>query len=84
VKLDKKPHSVPESLLELGINVTIGSIEGSPLIINNKITDPLQLNQYTVEYISIGGATVATTIDLTNPDAKVWFNSSILNKVTRF
>ncbi|KAL4225690.1 hypothetical protein ACF0H5_016379 [Mactra antiquata] len=74
VKLDKKPADVPDILLELGIDVTINNLEGKPLYIDGKIVDPLQLQEYSISYISIGGIIAQSTIYMTNDDAKVWFN----------
>ncbi|KAL4238900.1 hypothetical protein ACF0H5_003607 [Mactra antiquata] len=74
VKLDNKPADVPDILFEHGIDITIDKLEGKPLKINGEIADPLELHEYSISYISIGGFFAQSTINMTNNQAKVWFD----------
>lgn len=77
VQLDDIPHSITPHMLDLGVIVTIPEIHGYPLIIDNKISDPLQRESYTVHYKGIQYADCKTTITLSKRNSKKWFKGSL-------
>jgi hypothetical protein len=51
VELDNPPQGVDPRLIGDGILITIPALPGSPLELDGEMSDPLQNDQYTFEYI---------------------------------
>ena len=79
VELDEIPHSVPEAILDMGSIITIRDIRGNPLYLGDKISDPLQGDNYVVEFKGKQYIDCKTTIKFQKPTAKKYFDAEYLN-----
>ena len=79
VRLGELPHSVEPQLLNLGLVVELPAIPGTPLMIDGKVADPLQTNQYTAKYRGRQYADCVTSLLVGHAESKVYFDSEYLN-----
>lgn len=73
IRLDELPHSIPFDVLDLGVDLTILGVNGSPLIHSGEIQDPLQAEKYTIKLRSMNNIEVQTEISLHKSSAKLLF-----------
>ena len=73
------PHSVEHQLLNLGMIVELPALPGTPLVIDGKVTDPLQTNHYAAKYRGRQFAQCVTSLSVGANDSKVYFDSKYLN-----
>ncbi|XP_065680991.1 uncharacterized protein LOC100209120 isoform X2 [Hydra vulgaris] len=79
VELDEIPHSVPEVILDMGAIITIPDISGRPFYLGDKISDPLQGDNYVVEFKGKQYIDCKTTIRFQKATAKKYFDFEYLN-----
>ena len=64
---------MPTAVLDLGVDVAITGVHGSPLVHSGTIRDPLQADKYSVTLRSINNVEICTEINLHENEAKLWF-----------
>ena len=74
VTLSKRPHSLTETMLDLGVMAEVEELEGSPLETGGKIRQPFQRSSYDVSFIGEISATIHTTINIKKT---VFFNTIV-------
>ena len=79
VALDRKPPGVDDNLIRDGLVITIPSLPGEPFRLNGEMTDPLQENEYTFEYVGKYGKKMKSTLHVADDQAKIWTDFTELN-----
>jgi len=79
VELDNPPQGVDPRLIGDGILITIPALPGSPLELDGEMSDPLQNDQYTFEYIGKNNKKLKSTLNIRGDQAKIWTDFKELN-----
>lgn len=64
VTLSERPHSLTETMLQLGVMVEVEGVDGAPLRIDGEIKDPLQRDCYDISFKGELDATIHTSINI--------------------
>ena len=79
VALDSPPYGIDAKVLELGLPIEIPSLSGKSFLVEGKQMDPLQLEEYDIQYQGKFGKLMKTSIRIGGEFAKIWTDFTELN-----
>ena len=79
VALDSPPQGVDKQLLADGLHISLPSLPGKPFKVDGHLTDPLQEDEYTFNYIGRFNKPMKSSMQVAGEYSRIWTDFTELN-----